>query len=342
MNAYRDIKKNRVTRSRAFKVTSLGLIILVLTLVLGLTSACNNKNEKKVGIILTSSHTALESARTGLLDHLPEEDSDTRINIKWVLRDAEGDMSIAKSTAEEFVKEQFDLIVSIATPASQKAVEAVQNTDIPVVFIAVTDPVEAGLVDNWDEPGGQVTGVCDIAAVEPQIDLLMEIIPETENLGVIYNPKEPNSKVQIAMLYDIAEKYRLTVVEATVDSTMNVPDAARSLVGEVDVIWVPTDNTAVAAFQSILNVCLGNYIPVFASDVDTVEEGAIGAYGTDYYVVGQQGRKIVLRILSGEEPADIPIQMVPVTKLAFNMQTAERMGITIPQELLDQATHIFE
>jgi len=151
-----------------------------------------------------------------------------------------------------------------------------------------------------------------------------------------------NSIVQVKMLNDIADKYGLTVVEATAASTADVLAAAQSLVGRVDTIWVPADNTAVAAFESIVKVGEENGIPVFAADVATVERGAVGCYGLNYTVVGEESGKIAVRILRGEKPADIPVGMVPMDELYFNKGAAERMGVTIPQALLDKATEIIE
>ena len=234
------------------------------------------------------------------------------------------------------------MILSIATPTSQAVAAAVEGTDIPVVFNSVTEPKEAGLVASWDKPGGQVTGVSDMAPVEPQVELIMDIAPDTKKLGVIYNAGEVNSIVQVKMLNDIADKYGLTVVVAMAASTADVLAAAQSLVGRADAIWVPADNTAVSAFESIVKVGEENGMPVFAADVATVERGAIGCYGLNYTVVGEESGKIAVRILQGEKPADIPVGMVPMDELYFNKGAAERMGVTIPQALLDKATEIIE
>jgi len=318
-------------------------LVLVLALALPLMSACQTGMEYKIGITQIVTHPALDSAREGFIAVLAEEGFVEGENVEYILRNAEGDMSIAASIAEYFVAEKVDLILSIATPTSQAVVAAVEGTDISVVFNSVTEPVAAGLVASWDEPGGQVTGVSDMAPVEPQVALIMEIAPDTKKLGVIYNAGEVNSVVQIEMLNDIVDKFGLTVVAATAASTADVLAAAQSLVGRgVDTIWVPADNTAVAAFESIVKVGEENGIPVFAADVATVERGAIGCYGLNYTDVGRESGKIGVRILRGEKPADIPVGMVPLDELYFNLGAAERMGVTIPQALLDKATEIIE
>jgi len=317
-------------------------LVLVLALALPFISACQPGMQYKIGITQIVTHPALDAAREGFIAVLAAEGFVEGENVVYIRRNAEGDMSMAASIAEYFVSEKVDLILSIATPTSQAVVAAVEGTNIPVVFNSVTEPQEAGLVDSWDKPGGQVTGVSDMAPVEPQIELLMDIAPNTKRLGVVYNAGEVNSVVQVRMLKAIIDKFGLTVVEATAADTGVVLAAAQSLVGRVDAIWVPADNTAVAAFEAIVSVGEENGIPVFAADVATVERGAIGCYGLDYTVVGEESGKIAVRILRGEKPADIPVQMIPLDELYLNKGAASRMGVTIPQALLDKATEIIE
>lgn len=317
-------------------------LVLVLALALPFISACQPGMQYKIGITQIVTHPALDAAREGFIAVLAAEGFVEGENVVYIRRNAEGDMSTAASIAEYFVSEKVDLILSIATPTSQAVVAAVEGTNIPVVFNSVTEPQEAGLVDSWDKPGGQVTGVSDMAPVEPQIELLMDIAPNTKRLGVVYNAGEVNSVVQVRMLKAIIDKFGLTVVEATAADTGVVLAAAQSLVGRVDAIWVPADNTAVAAFEAIVSVGEENGIPVFAADVATVERGAIGCYGLDYTVVGEESGKIAVRILRGEKPADIPVQMIPLDELYLNKGAASRMGVTIPQALLDKATEIIE
>ena len=229
-------------------------LVLVLALAVPLLSACQPGAQYKIGITQIVTHPALDSAREGFIAVLAEEGFVEGKNVEYILRNAEGDMSTAASIAEYFVAEKVDLILSIATPTSQAVVAAVEGTGIPVVFNSVTEPKESGLVASWEKAGGQVTGVSDMAPVEPQVGLIMDIVPDTKRLGVIYNAGEVNSVVQVEMLNDIAGKSGLIVVEATAAGTADVLAAAQSLVGRVDTIWVPADNTAVAAFESIVKV----------------------------------------------------------------------------------------
>lgn len=326
-----------MTKNRIIGIVVGVCVVVAVVLVLVFTLGRQPAMEYTIGITQIVTHPALDSAREGFIDALAEEGFIEGENVDYILRNAEGDMSIAASIAEYFVSIKVDLILSIATQTSQAVVAAVNETDIPVVFNSVTEPQTAGLVASWDEPGGQVTGVSDMAPVEPQIDLIMDIAPNTTKLGVIYNAGEVNSAVQVDMLYDIIDDFGLTVVEAAVASTADVPAAAQSLVGRVDAIWVPADNTAVAAFESIVSVGEENDIPVFAADVATVERGAIGCWGMDYYYVGYTSGEMAVDILEGADPATMPVQTAPANLLYLNLSAAERMEVTIPQELIDIA-----
>jgi putative ABC transport system substrate-binding protein len=297
----------------------------------------------KIGITQIVTHPALDRCRQGFIDQMTEEGFVEGENVYYILKNAEGDMSIAASIAQYFVSVDVDLIFSIATPTTQACANAVNGTDIPVVFAAVTDPVAAGFAANWTVPGGQVTGASDWADVGAQVKLGMDIYPAAR-LGVIYNAGEVNSVVQIDELKKVKASLNITeIVEATVSGTADVYAAAISLVGDVDAIWEPSDNTVAAAIDSVVQVCEDNDIPLFASDVDMARAGAISGLGLDYRVNGQTAAELAASILKeGENPANIPIAKTPMTIVYLCPDAAERMGITIPQAVLDTATEVCE
>jgi len=318
-------------------------LILTLALALPLLSGCRSSQPKtyEIGITQIVTHPALDANRQGFIDQMTEEGFVEGVDVTYDSDTAEGDMSIAASIAQKFVSGNVDLILAIATPTAQASVEAAQDTDIPIVFGSVTDPVAAGLVGGWDSPGGNVTGISDWADIATQVQLVLDICPDCKNLGTIYNAGEVNSKVQIDELKKIAPGLGIeSIVEATAAASADVLAAAQSLVGRVDAIWIPTDNTVVSGFEAVVKVCEDNQVPLFAADTATVERGAIGTPGIDYYVLGQECGKIAARILRGESPADIPVKKVPMTDLYLNPSAAERLGVTIPQSVLDRATEI--
>ena len=317
-------------------------LVLVLALVVPFMGACETGMKYKIGITQIVTHPALDSCRDGFIAQMAEEGFVEGENVEYILRNAEGDMSTAASIAEYFVAEKVDLIFSIATPTTQACVAAVEGTDIPVVFAAVTDPVAAGLVESWEKPGGNVTGASDWADVKAQVKLGMDIYP-AKKLGVVYNAGEVNSVVQVEELKKVASSLGIEeIVEATAASTADVLAAATSLVGRVDAIWEPSDNTVAAAIDAVVKVCEENKIPLFASDIDMAKGGAISGLGLDYYVNGTEAGKLAARVLGGEDPANIPIGMTPMTIIYLSPAAAERMGVTIPPAVLDTATEIGE
>jgi putative ABC transport system substrate-binding protein len=210
------------------------------------------------------------------------------------------------------------------------------------VFTAVTDPVGAKLVSSLERPGGNVTGLSDLSPIGLHLDLIREIAPDTARLGVIYNPGEANSITLLELIRKEAPARGLEIVEAAAPRSADVLPAAESLVGKVDAIYVPTDNTVVTALEAVVKVGTDNRLPVFAGDTDSVARGAIAALGFNYYDLGRQTGKIVARVLEGANPGDIPVEGVQITELYLNPGAAESMGVTIPPEMLERAKFVVE
>lgn len=319
------------------------ILIAALTTMLSVMSGCKTEKLYKIGITSIITHPALDANRDGFIDQLAKEGFIEGENVEFIIKSPEGDMTLAATIAQQFVAEKVDLILAIATPTAQACVAKAEGTDIPIVFGSVTDPVAADLINSWDKPGGNVTGISDWADVPTQVQLIIDIYPGVKKIGTIYNAGEVNSVVQIDELKKAAPGLGITeVVEATAATTADVLAAANSLVGRVDAIWIPTDNTVVSAFEAVVGVCEDNQIPLFAADTATVERGAIGTPGIDYYQLGIECGQVAARILRGEKPSNIPAKKVEMTDLYINPAAAERMGITIPQSILDRATKIVE
>ncbi|HCP60240.1 MAG TPA: hypothetical protein DIT43_01495 [Dehalococcoidia bacterium] len=321
-------------------------LILIMALALPAMSGCGPAQPEKVykvGITQIVTHPALDLCRQGFIDQLAEEGFIEGENIEYDVSNPEGDMSLAASIAQKFVSQKADLIFAIATPTTQACAQAAKGTDIPVVFGAVTDPVAAGVVNSWEKPGGNVTGCSDWADVGLQVGLAMSICPDVKNLGVVYNAGEVNSVVQVDELKKAAPGLGIEeIIEASAATTADVMAATQSLVGRVDAIWEPSDNTVASAIEAVVKVCEDNQIPLFGSDISMAKAGAISGLGLDYHVNGVECGKIAARILRGENPADIPVAKCPMTIVYLSPPAAERMGVTIPPEVLATATEIGE
>ena len=197
----------------------------------------DGKKTYKIGIIQQMEHPALDSAREGLEKYLKGK-SDAKFEI--TVKNAQGDNGTADTIAKQFVSDDVDLIYSIATNASQAAVNATGGTDIPVVFNAVTDGVEAKLVTSNEKPGGNVTGVSDAAPLEKQLEMIREFLPEAKKIGMIYNIGEVNGKLQVKQVEKLASKYNFKIVKKGVSATTEIATAAEQLAMLIVFIILPT------------------------------------------------------------------------------------------------------
>ena len=293
--------------------------------------------QDKVTVAVTAivEHPALDAARDGIKAELAAAGYVDGQNLTFVYESAQGNPATAAQIARKLVGDAPAVIVPISTPSAQAVVGATK--EIPVVFTAVTDPVGAKLVTDPRHPGGNVTGMSDSSPIGKHLDLVKEIMPAAKTLGVIYNPGEANSLTLLELLKAEAPARGLAIEEAPAPKSSDVLPAAQSLVGNVDAIYVPTDNTVVTALEAIIQVGTQNKLPVFAGDTDSVPRGAIAALGFNYGDVGRQTGKIVVRVLKGEKPGEIPVEGVEITELFVNPGAAEAMGIKLPEAVVARA-----
>jgi len=330
-------KKTRVLASIVF-------ITLLLAAMLPAVAGCGmGQKEYKIGLTQFATHPAADAGRQGFIDALADAGFVEGENVTYDYQNPEGDATAEQTIAQKFVNEKVDLIFSFGTRISQQCVNAAKGTDVPVVFCAITDPVAAGLVSDWDNhPEDNVTGTSDMIEMDSTVNLILEIVPDVTRLGTIYNSGESNSLVLNEALKEVCSGLGIEVVEATVSTSADVLVAAQSLVGQVDAIWVGTDNTVVSGLEALIGVCEDNQIPFFPSDDPSVERGGIACLGFDYYDVGYQTGEMAVRILGGESAADIPVELGKVFSYSVNTAAAERYGVTIPQAILDKALTIYE
>ena len=347
---------------RIFKLVGSICIAVVLAVML-LPAGCapedgngDGEGPITIGIFQIVSHPALDNAREGFKDAFKAAlaaENLTEGDVVFTESNAAGSMDLCYTIADYFVAQGVDLICAIATPCALAAATAVNGTGIPVVFNSVTEPAAAGVVNNWTVPGGQVTGVSDLAPVEPQLQLILDILEDEANnltldkLGIMYNAGEPNSVYQVDVqlpeaLDDLGLTGNVTVVKATVSTGADVPAATDALIfADVDSIWVPTDNTVVAAIEAVVGPCEASNVTLFAADTSTVERGVIGCWGMDYYTVGYLSGEMAAEILlEGADPATMPVQTVPADWLYLYPQAGERMGVTVPEWLIDMAYEV--
>ncbi|MEE9521105.1 MAG: ABC transporter substrate-binding protein [Dehalococcoidales bacterium] len=331
-------------RKKSLLVLVAGLCLVLIITALPFMAGCAPGGAKVYTVCITqiATHPDLDSDRQGIIDAMAEKGFVEGENVEYIVRNAEGDMTVAASIADYFVSLKPDLVQAITTPSAQTVVAAAEGTDIPIVFSSVTDPVTAGLVPSWEAAAPNVTGVSDWFEMPPQVEFILEVLPDIEVLGTAYNAGEVNAAVQAQILNEVAPQYGLTVVEATAASTADVYAAGQSLVGRCDAVWIPTCNTVGGAgIESIIKVGEENQLPVFGSAVGMIGTGLVGGCSVDYYWIGKQAGYMAARILKGESIADIPPIKSAVSTVAYPA-AAERMGITIPQAVIDKADIVIE
>jgi putative ABC transport system substrate-binding protein len=284
-------------------------------------------------------HPALDAVRDGIKERL-NESGYKGDKLKFTYESAQGKPDIAAQIARKIVGDAPDIIVAISTPSAQAAVTA--SKSIPVVFSAVTDPLAAKLITSLKKPGGNVTGLSDMANVKEHLELIKAFIPNLKTVGIPYNPGETNSVSMLASIKVEAAKMGIKVIESAAPKSSDVMIAAKQLVGKVDAIYCPIDNTIISAFESVVKVGIDAQVPVFAGDTDTVSRGAIAAIGYDYFDLGRQTGDIVVRILKGEKPGSIDVKMAKGTNLYVNPKMAKMMGIKVPEEILNRATKVIK
>lgn len=314
---------------------------LIYTLLLCLIISLNAfADQLKVGITQIVEHPALDACRKGVMDKLKEYGYEDGKNIFYDIQIAQGNSATANQIAKKFVGDKKDIIVAIATPSALAVANATKK--IPVVISAITDPVGAKLVKSLEKPGTNVTGTTDMSPVKEQLALFKTLGANVKNIGIIYNAGEANSRTLVNLAKDASKKLGLNIMEATVTNSSGVLLAAKSLVGKVEGIYIPTDNTVISALESVLQVTYENKIPLVTGDTDSVVRGSLASLGMDYYKLGLQTGEIVYKIIKGAKPADTPVETLKDLELFVNLKTAEKIDFKIPDEVIKKAAKVIK
>ena len=315
-------------------------LLATLVCLLGMVTALSAA-DYRISVNQFVEHPALDAVLKGFQEILKEKGFD----IEYKIHNAQANMGTATQISNQIIGEDPDLVLAIATPSAQASVQALKKApssfDAQVLFSAVTDPKAAGLVQNLERPEGRVTGVSDMLPISTQVQLIENFLPDLKKLGTIYNAGESNSRSLISTLRNVSNEVNIKLIEATASKSSEVYQAAKSLVGRVDAIYITTDNTAVTAFESIVKVGMQHQIPIFAGDIDSVKRGAVAAIGFDYFLHGRQTGKMAIKLLKGQSVAKTPIEMQKELLLHVSKKNGAKMGIMTPQEILDIANKVY-
>lgn len=289
-------------------------------------SASAARASYKIGVLQLTEHPALDAANKGFVAAIEASGIDASID----QQNAQNDQSACQTIASTLVNENCDLILAIATPAAQAV--AGTTSDIPIVCTAITDFAASGLVEDNDAPGGNVTGTSDMNPVADQIELLHQLVPEAKTVGLLYCTAESNSKIQIDLAAEQLDELGMEGVEYTASSSNEVQQVVESMVGKVDAIYTPTDNTIASAMTVIASIANENKVPTVCGEVAHVEAGGLASISINYEELGRRAGEIAVRILSeGADPADMPIETMTADEcdLVYNQKTADTLDVDV-------------
>ena len=303
-------------------------ILLTSLISLHQLKADKKKDVFRIGISQFITHQSLDATREGFVDELAKQGYVEGKNIEIDLQNAQGEQRNLKTISQQLA-ESSDVVLAIATPSAQSLANTTQTT--PVIFSAVTDPVSAKLVESREHPGGNVTGTSDQSsdAISTQINLIKKVLPKAKTIGILYTQSEPNSVVQKDEAKRLLEEKGFTVVEKTILDSNNVKAAAESLMTEVDMVFVPTDNIISSTMETVKQVSIKHKVPVFGGSTEMVALGGLYNYGTNYEELGRQTARMLVRVLKGEKPENIAVELPEKLELHTNQEMAAALGIDI-------------
>lgn len=296
-----------------------------------------------VGISQFAEHGSLDNCREGFLAGLKEEGIEEGKNLEVEYDNAQADTGTAGTIADSFVSKKVDLVAAIATPSAMSAYNACLETDIPVVYTAVSDPVGAGLANEDGSNAGNVTGSCDLLPVEEQLKMIRTLMPDAKKIGILYTTSEANSVSTIAQYKEKAGEYGFEIVDTGINTLADVDLAAADLAAKVDCINNLTDNTVVQALQTVIEKATDQNIPVFGSEIEQVKSGCVAAMGIDYFNLGKNTGEMAAKILKGEATAE-ETEYIKTAESALYVNTAaaEKISMELDQDYIKDAAEVFD
>ena len=320
-------------------------VLMILVLSMAMMAGCGKDDSRgdasqdkvfKVGILQLMEHPSLNTIRESIIEGLADEGYTDGENLEIDYKNGQNDMTNMKTIAQAFVADKCDVIVAIATPAAQAVLS--ETTKIPIIFAAVTDPVDAELVDSLENPGGNVSGTSDEVSAEAIMELAKQITPGFKTIGALYSAGEDNSDSVVKGLKEYAEANGCEVVESTVTNTSEVQQAAQYLADKVDVVYSPIDNTVASSMAVATEIFNNAKIPFYVSADSMVQDGGLATYGIDYTVLGKETAKMVAQIFGGADVSTMAVVKMSDMNIYVNTKTADAIGVEIPQSILEKAT----
>ncbi len=312
------------------KLVSLLLTLALLVCSLSMFSACADDGELKVGVIQFMSHASLDNCYAGIAKAF--EESDLNVNIDLQIGSSSSAVNDCATFARNMVAANYDIIIAIATPAAAAAFNATADTDIPVIFCAVSDPVKEELVDSLEVPGDLCSGTSDVLDLEAQIDLIQSLQPDVKKIGILYTSSESNSLSNLERFRTICDNRGLTVVAEAVQSASDIPAAAEKVASSVDCINNFTDNNVVENIEVVFTAAEKYNIPVYGSEEEQVKKGCLASVSIDYVALGKVTGEMAIEALNGADVAKMPVKTITDATKVINRDVMNKFGITLSDE----------
>lgn len=287
----------------------------------------------KIGVTQIADHPSLDNCRNGFIEGLKEKGYVEGQNVEIDFQSAKNDIATAGQIAQNFASLGKDLACGISTPSAQALYTTCYDKKIPVIFNAISDPVAAKLAKSETEAMDGITGVSDMLPVDDQLKLIRSILPDAKKIGILYTTSEANSVSAIEVYKKLAPNYGFEIVERGISNQSELAQATDVILKDVDCISNLTDNTVVEALSVVLEKADAAKKPVFGSEEEQVGNGCIASAGLDYYKLGVQAGIMAARVLSGESVSSIPYETMKESSITINPSVAEKLGITIPEEV---------
>ncbi len=317
------------------------IISLIISCLFSYSSVAEEAiKQKKILISKIVNHPALDATEDGIIDALNKAGYVNEQNIVIRSESAQGNPVLASQIASKFTHQNADLVVAIGTITAQSFIKFARNDEVKMIFSSVTNPLDAGLMLSTMENERNITGVSNFVALEPQLQLFKQLQPNLQNLGIIYNPGESNSISIIKKLEEIASTNNINIIKKSSTRASDVAQAAAALTKTADAIFISNDNMALSALQSIIKIATDAGIPVYVSDTDAVELGAVAALGPNQYNIGIQTGNMIAKILNGYDINKEKVEFPEKNDLYLNLDAAKNVNIIIPKYLLNSANKI--
>ncbi len=308
------------------------ILLAAVLLAVSFAGCSGDSGKYRIGIVQPMEHLSLNTIRESIVERLEELGLSDKVEI--IYKNGQGDASNLNTIVQQLVTDKVDMLVPIGTGATQTCAAA--TAEIPIVFAAVSYPVNAGLVTDLAVTDKNITGVSDPVAIEDILSLAMTLTPDVKTFGFIYNSSEPNSVANMDMAKAYCDANGISYVEGNVTNTNEVQQVAQSVLGKADAIFVPNDNTVATAMPVLAAEGIAAKKPVYVGADSMVADGGLATVGIDYTVLGRQVADMIARIMDGKTIAENPIELINEYAKMVNSDTAEAIGVTVPDSVQAQ------